>query len=90
MATVQQLEKVLPFAHDLGLKYELRVLSHLICSYIALTTVDNALTLAQWDRCYALVLQMVCELNYGMNAFLYIDSIGGSQSCCYSWILQHS
>lgn len=62
MATIQQFEKLLPYAHELGVKYELRVCSHLLSIYLSLISVDNTLTLAQWDRCYVLLTQMVLLL----------------------------
>ena len=59
MFLIQQFEKLLPYAHDLGVKFELRVMSHLLCVYLSLITPDNSLTLEQWDRCYTLLTQMV-------------------------------
>ena len=62
MTVVQQWEKLLPFAQQLGIKYELRVCSHLLSCYLQFTSVDNPLTMAQWDRCYALLQEMVVSL----------------------------
>lgn len=59
MAIIQQYEKLVAYAHDLGVKYELRVLSHLLSCYLGLITTDNNLTLSQWERCYTILSQMV-------------------------------
>ena len=59
MFLIQQFEKLIPYAHELGVKYEMRVMSHLVCAYLSLITPDNSLTLEQWDRCYTLLTQMV-------------------------------
>ena len=59
MMVIQQWEKLLPYAQQLGIKYEMRVCSHLLSCYLLLTTVDNPLSMSQWDRCYAILQEMV-------------------------------
>ena len=44
---------------QLGIKYEMRVCSHLLSCYLLLTTVDNPLSMSQWDRCYSILQEMV-------------------------------
>ena len=59
MMVIQQWEKLLPYAQQLGIKYEIRVCSHLLSCYLLLTTVDNPLSISQWDRCYSILQEMV-------------------------------
>ena len=59
MMVIQQWEKLLPYAQQLGIKYEMRVCSHLLSCYLLLTTVDNPLSMSQWDRCYSILQEMV-------------------------------
>lgn len=59
MAMIQQFEKLVPYAHSLGVKYELRVYSHLLSCYLSQITADNSLSLSQWDRSYGIVMEMV-------------------------------
>ena len=58
-ANVLQLQKLLPFARALGPKYELRVLSHLVCLQLAGVNSDAAMPAAQWAACLANVTRMV-------------------------------
>ena len=58
-ANVLQLQKLLPFACALGPKYELRVLSHLVCLQLAGVNSDAAMPAAQWAACLANVTRMV-------------------------------
>ena len=58
-ANVLQLQKLLPFARALGAKYELRVLSHLVCLQLAGVNSDAAMPAAQWAACLANVTRMV-------------------------------
>ena len=58
-ANVLQLQKLLPFARALGPKYELRVLSHLVCLQLAGVNFDAAMPAAQWAACLANVTRMV-------------------------------
>ena len=59
MMVIQQWEKLLPYAQQLGIIYEIRVCSHLLSCYLLLTTVDNPLSISQWDRCYSILQEMV-------------------------------
>ena len=58
-ANVLQLQKLLPFARALGPKYELRVLSHLVCLQLAGVNSDAAMPAAQWAACLANITRMV-------------------------------
>ena len=58
-ANVLQLQKLLPFARALGPKYELRVLSHLVCLQLAGVNSDAAMPAARWAACLANVTRMV-------------------------------
>ena len=58
-ANVLQLQKLLPFARALGAKYELRVLSHLVCLQLAGVNSDAAMPAAQWAACLANITRMV-------------------------------
>ena len=58
-ANVLQLQKLLPFARALGPKYELRVLSHLVCLQLAGVNSDASMPAAQWAACLANVTRMV-------------------------------
>ena len=58
-ANVLQLQKLLPFARALGAKYELRVLSHLVCLQLAGVNSDASMPAAQWAACLANVTRMV-------------------------------
>ena len=58
-ANVLQLQKLLPFARALGAKYELRVLSHLVCLQLAGVNSDPSMPAAQWAACLANVTRMV-------------------------------
>ena len=61
-ANVLQLQKLLPFARALGAKYELRVLSHLVCLQLAGVNSDAAMPAAQWAACLANVTRMVSAI----------------------------
>ena len=61
-ANVLQLQKLLPFARALGPKYELRVLSHLVCLQLAGVNSDVAMPAAQWAACLANVTRMVSAI----------------------------
>ena len=61
-ANVLQLQKLLPFARALGPKYELRVLSHLVCLQLAGVNSDAAMPAAQWAACLANVTRMVSAI----------------------------
>ena len=58
-ANVQQLQKLVPFARALGGKYELRVLSHLVCLQLAGVNSDTAIPAGQWSACLEDVRRMV-------------------------------
>ena len=53
------LVKLLPFAHALGVKYELRVLSHLVSRQLSAVTPDVSLELTLWSEAYMRVCEMV-------------------------------
>ena len=53
------LVKLLPFAQSLGVKYELRVLSHLVARLLSAVTPDVALELELWSEAFSRVRQMV-------------------------------
>ena len=61
-ANVLQLQKLLPFARALGPKYELRVLSHLVCLQLAGVNSDAAMPAAQWAACLVNVTRMVSAI----------------------------
>ena len=61
-ANVLQLQKLLPFARALGAKYELRVLSHLVCLQLAGVNSDAAMPAAQWAACLVNVTRMVSAI----------------------------
>lgn len=61
-ANVQQLQKLVPFARALGGKYELRVLSHLVCLQLAAVNSDTAIPAGQWSACLEDVQRMVGEV----------------------------
>ena len=61
-ASILQLRKLLPFARDLGVKYELRVLSHLVSLELAGSSSEVALSRAVWTECAEHVKRMVREV----------------------------
>lgn len=69
------LQRLLPFAHELGVKYELRILSHMVSRQIAMIGTGMAMEDAQWQAVYEEVQQMVrmCELSE-------VDGIAGDTS----------
>ena len=58
-ASILQLRKLVPFARDLGVKYELRVLSHLVSLELAGSNSEVALSRAVWTECAENVKRMV-------------------------------
>ena len=60
-ASILQLRKLVPFARDLGVKYELRVLSHLVSLELAGSNSEVALSRAVWTECAENVKRMVGE-----------------------------
>lgn len=60
-ASILQLRKLVPFARDLGVKYELRVLSHLVSLELAGSNSEAALSRAVWTECAENVKRMVGE-----------------------------
>ena len=60
-ASILQLRKLVPFACDLGVKYELRVLSHLVSLELAGSNSEVALSRAVWTECAENVKRMVGE-----------------------------
>ena len=60
-ASILQLRKLVPFARDLGVKYELRVLSHLVSLELAASSSEVALSRAVWTECAENVKRMVGE-----------------------------
>ena len=60
-ASILQLRKLVPFARDLGVKYELRVLSHLVSLELAARSSEVALSRAVWTECAENVKRMVGE-----------------------------
>lgn len=60
-ASILQLRKLVPFARDLGVKYELRVLSHLVSLELAGSSSEVALSRAVWTECAENVKRMVGE-----------------------------
>lgn len=60
-ASILQLRKLVPFARDLGVKYELRVLSHLVSLELAGGNSEVALSRAVWTECAENVKRMVGE-----------------------------
>ena len=58
-SSLELLTKLLPFAHTLGIKYELRVLSHLVTRQLAAVNPDVPLEYAQWTSIFRSVEQMV-------------------------------
>ena len=59
--SILQLRKLVPFARDLGVKYELRVLSHLVSLELAGSNSEVALSRAVWTECAENVKRMVGE-----------------------------
>ena len=60
-ASILQLRKLVPFARDLGVKYELRVLSHLVSLELAASSSEVALSRVVWTECAENVKRMVGE-----------------------------
>ena len=58
-SAIELLNKLIPFAHTLGVKYELRVLSHLVARQLASINPDVAMESSQWTSILRAVEQMV-------------------------------
>ena len=70
---LELLTKLLPFAHTLGIKYELRVLSHLVTRQLAAVNPDVPLEYAQWSSIFRSVEQMVGNFSNIEIVFLFYD-----------------
>ena len=67
MMVIQQWEKLLPYAQQLGIKYEIRVCSHLLSCYLLLTAPKVVRSSGNTSSLFPSYIQLL-SLKFGLNS----------------------